>query len=269
MNCGKSAFFRGVCLLIAGLLSLAAAVQATAGGLEDTRRRGKLLAGVKTDFPPFGFVDRDGTLQGVDIEIARYLARALFDGKDRLELVAVTSGGRIPFLYSEWIDIIVATMSVSEERRQVLEFSAPYFITGSLLAVFKDSGVQGIADLAGKNVAVIAGTVQEKDLQQQAPTAKQIRFDKIPEAVAALREKRVDAFCQDDVVILALVQDNPELRAVGKPFMPRPYAVAVRKGDHEFIGWVNRQLAKMKRDGTYEKIWEKYFAEYGTNLIKP
>jgi ABC-type amino acid transport substrate-binding protein len=269
MNSGKAAFFRGACLLIAGLLALAAAVQATAGGLEDARRRGKLLVGVKTDFPPFGFVDLDGALQGVDIEIARYLARALFDGEDRLEFVPVTSGSRIPFLYSEWIDIIVATMSVSEERRQVLEFSEPYFITGSLLAVFKDSGVQGIADLAGKRVAVIAGAVQEKDLQQKAPTAKQIRFDKIPEAVAALREKRVDAFCQDDVVILALVKEYPELRAVGKPFMPRPYAVAVRKGDQEFIGWVNRQLAKMKRDGTYEKIWAKYFAEFGPNLIKP
>jgi ABC-type amino acid transport substrate-binding protein len=269
MNSGKAAFFRGACLLIAGLLALAAAVQARAGGLEDARRRGKLLVGVKTDFPPFGFVGRDGSLQGVDIEIARYLARALFDGQDRLELVPVTSGSRIPFLFSEWIDIIVATMSVSDERRQVLEFSEPYFITGSLVAVFKDSGVQGVADLAGKRVAVIAGAVQEKDLQQKAPTAKQIRFDKIPEAVAALREKRVDAFCQDDVVILALVKEYPELRAVGKPFMPRPYAVAVRKGEQEFIGWVNRQLAKMKQDGTYEKIWEKYFAEFGSDLIKP
>jgi len=269
MNCGKAVLQRSVFLLVAGLLALAVASQAAAGGLEDARRRGKLLAGVKTDFPPFGFVDRAGAVQGFDVEIAQYLAKALFDEEGRLELVPVTSGGRIPFLYSDWIDIIVATMSITEERRQVLEFSEPYFITGSLLVVSKDSGVKGLEDLAGKTVAVIAGAVQEKDLQQLAPTAKQIKFDKIPEAVGALKEKRVDAFCQDDVVILALAKENPELQAVGKPFIPRPYAMAVRKGDLEFVGWVNKQLAKMKQDGTYEKIWGKYFAEFGANLIKP
>jgi ABC-type amino acid transport substrate-binding protein len=151
----------------------------------------------------------------------------------------------------------------------VLEFSQPYFISGSLLAVFKGSGVRGIEDLAGKTVAVIAGAIQEKDLQQLAPTAKQIKFDKIPEAVGALKERRVDAFCQDDVVILALAKEDPELRAVGKPFIPRPYAMAVRKGDLEFVGWVNKQLGKMKQDGSFEKIWGKYFAELGGDLIKP
>jgi len=269
MNGGKAVVKKSVFLLVAGLFALILASQVAAGGLEDARRRGKLLAGVKTDFPPFGFVDRTGAVQGFDIEVAQYLTRALFDAEGRLELVPVTSGSRIPFLYSEWIDIIVATMSITEERRQVLEFSEPYFITGSLLAVHKDSWVKGIEDLAGKTVAVIEGSVQEKDLQQLAPTAKQVKFAQIPEALGALKEKRVDAFCQDDVVILALAKENPELRAVGKPFIPRPYAMAVRKGDREFVSWVNKQLAKMKQDGTFEKIWGKYFAEFGGKLIKP
>ena len=269
MNCGKAVLKRGALLLLAGLLTLAGAGQAAASGLEDARRRGKLLVGVKTDFPPFGFVDRAGAVQGFDVEVARYLARALFDEEGRLELVPVTSGSRIPFLYSEWIDIIVATMSVTEDRRQVLDFSEPYFVTGSLFLVLKESPVKGLEDLAGKSVAVIEGAVQEKDLQQVAPKAKQVKFAKIPEAVRALKEKRVDALCQDDVVILTLAKENPELRAVGKPFIPRPYAVAVRKGDLEFVTWVNKQLARMKQDGTYDRLWQKYFAEFGANLIKP
>ncbi|HUL12619.1 MAG TPA: transporter substrate-binding domain-containing protein [Methylococcaceae bacterium] len=269
MNCGKAMLKRRVFLLVAGLLVLTVASQAAAGGLEDARRRGKLLAGVKTDFPPFGFVDRAGAIQGFDIDIARYLAKALFGEEGRLELVPVTSGSRIPYLYSEWIDIIIATMTMTGERRQVLEFSEPYFISGSLLMALKDSGIRGIEDLAGKTVAVIEGAVQEKELQQLAPAAKQIKFDKIPEALGALKEKRVDAFCQDDVVILDLARENPELRAVGKPFIPRPYAMAVRKGDREFVGWVNKQLDKMKQDGSYEKIWGKYLGEFGANLIKP
>src|SRR5512139_2601834 len=186
MNCGKAVLKRGALLLLAGLLTLAGAGQAAASGLEDARRRGKLLVGVKTDFPPFGFVDRAGAVQGFDVEVARYLARALFDEEGRLELVPVTSGSRIPFLYSEWIDIIVATMSVTEDRRQVLDFSEPYFVTGSLFLVVKESPVKGFEDLAGKSVAVIEGAVQEKDLQQVAPKAKQVKFAKVPEAVRAL-----------------------------------------------------------------------------------
>jgi polar amino acid transport system substrate-binding protein len=154
-------------LLVVGLLALAG--QAGASGLEDARRRGKLLAGVKTDSPPFGYVDSAGVIQGFDVDIARHLARALFDEEGRLELVPITSGSRIPFLYSDWIDIIVATMSVTDERRQVLDFTEPYCIAGSMLLVPKDSPIKGIEDLAGKTVAVIEGAVQEKDLAQGRP----------------------------------------------------------------------------------------------------
>ncbi|PWB63815.1 MAG: ABC transporter substrate-binding protein, partial [Deltaproteobacteria bacterium] len=91
----------GIVLLVASLLSAAAfGGPASAGGLDDARSRGKLLVGVKTDFPPFGYLDPAGKPQGFDVDIARYLARALFEDEGRLELVPVTSGSRIPFLYS-------------------------------------------------------------------------------------------------------------------------------------------------------------------------
>jgi ABC-type amino acid transport substrate-binding protein len=252
---------------VAGLLALAG--QARASGLEDARRRGKLLAGVKTDSPPFGYVDSTGTLQGFDVDVARYLARALFEEEGRLELVPITSGSRIPFLYSDWIDIIVATMSVTDQRRQVLDFSEPYFISGSMLLVPKESAIKGIEDLAGKTVAIIEGAVQQKDLEQIAPKAKQVKFAKIPEALSALTGRSVDAFCQDDVIVLTLAKEKPQLRAVGKPFIPRPYAMAMRKGDVEFVKWVNGQLAKMKADGTFGRIWQKYFGAFEGSLIKP
>lgn len=254
-------------LLVAGLLALAG--QAGASGLEDARRRGKLLAGVRTNSPPFGYVDSTGAIRGFDVDIARYLARSLFDEEGRLELVPVTAGSRIPFLYSDWIDVIIATMSVTGERRQVLDFSEPYFISGSMLLTPKDSPIKGIGDLAGKTVAVIEGAVQENDLEHVAPQAKQVKFAKIPEAVSALKSKRVDAFCQDDVVVLSLAKENPDLQAVGKPFIPHPYAIAVRKGDLEFVKWINRQLTRMKTDGTFGRLWQEYFGAFEGNLIKP
>jgi ABC-type amino acid transport substrate-binding protein len=254
-------------VLIAAVLALAA--QAAAGGLEEARQRGKLLVGVKTDFPPFGTIDRAGALQGFDVDMARTLARALFGDERSLELVAVTSGNRIPFLYSGWIDVIVAAMTVTDDRRRVLEFSEPYFFAGSLLLAPKESRIRSLDDLKGKTVAVIKGSVQEKDLEQAAPEAKEVKFAEIPEAMSALKKKQVDAFCQDDIVILTLAAENPDLRALGKPFILRPYAMAVQKGDVEFLRWLNERLARMKNDGTYGLLWEKHFGRFGSHLEKP
>jgi len=246
-------------LAVAGLIVLALALPAAGGGLEDARSRGKLLVGVKTDFPPFGYLDAAGKPKGFDVDVARYLARALFEDEGRLELVPVTSGSRIPFLYSDWIDMIVATMTVTEDRKRVLDFSDPYFSSASLLLVPAGSKVRGIEDLAGKAVAVLEGSVQEKDLEQVAPGAKRVAFRNMAEAVAAIRGKKVDALCQDDMVILALAKENRDLKAAGKPILPRPYAIAVRKGDDQTLRWVNEKLSAMKKDGTYDRLKEKYF----------
>ena len=232
---------------------------ASAGGLDDARSRGKLLVGVKTDFPPFGYLDPSGKPAGFDVDVARYLAKALFEDEGRLETVPVTTGSRIPFLYSDWIDMIVATMTVTEERRQVLEFSDPYFVSASLLLVPAGSPVRGIEDLAGKTVAVIEGSVQEKDLALVAPGAKRVAFKNMGEAVQALKTKKADALCQDDMLVLALAKENRDLSAAGKPILPRPYAIAVRKGDLATLRWVNEKLSAMKKDGSYDRLREKYF----------
>lgn len=256
-------------VILTGLLVLFCLGLACADGLEDARRRGKLLVGVKTDFPPFGYLDSSGTIQGFDADLARYLGKSLFNDPAGAELVPVTSGGRIPFLYSGWIDIIIASLTATEDRRRVLEFSTPYFTSGSLLLVPKDSPIQGLQDLAGKTVAVLAGSVQEKDLGQIAPDARRVTFEKLPEAIAALKQKRAEALAQDDLFVLAAAKANPDLRASGNSFLPRPYVIAVRKGEVTFIEWVNAQLELMKADGTFQRLWQKHFGEFEVGLVKP
>jgi ABC-type amino acid transport substrate-binding protein len=256
-------------ILVAGLLTLALAAQAMAGTLDEVKKRGKLIAGVKTDFPPFGYVDSSGKNLGFDVDVAHLFAKALFDDENKVELVAVTSGNRIPFLQSGKIDIIIASVTVTDERRQVVEFSEPYFMSGGLLLVPKNSPIKGVEDLAGKTVSVIQGAIQDKDIEQLAPKANRVKFGKVSEAVLAVKGGRADAFCQDDILILTLAKENPDLKPVGKPFTPRPYGIAVRKGDVDFIKWVDGQLDKMKKDGTYDKLWKKYFGEVEAYLFKP
>jgi ABC-type amino acid transport substrate-binding protein len=251
--------------LVVGMVGWSAA-QST---LEMVKKRGKLIAGVKTDFPPFGTIDAGGNNVGFDVDVARLFAKALFNDATQVELVAVTSGNRIPFLQSGKIDIIIATVTVTDERRQVVEFSEPYFLSGSLLLVPKASAARGLEDMAGKTIAVVQGAIQDKDVAELQPKATRIKFGKVSEAVLAVKGGRADAYVHDDIVIRSLAKENPDLKAVGKPFMPRPYGIAVRKGDTEFIQWVNAQLDRMRQDGTYDHLWKHYFADVEANLVKP
>jgi len=259
-------------ILAALATALIATLTAPAGAqstLETVRKRGKLIAGVKTDFPPFGTVDAAGRNVGFDVDVAHRFARALFNDENQVELVAVTSGNRIPFLQSSKIDVIIATVTITDERRQVVEFSDPYFMSGSLILVPKASAVKSLDDLGGKTVAVIQGAIQDKDVEQLQPKANRLKFGKVSEAVLALKGGRADAYVHDDIVILSLARENTDLKAVGKTFVPRPYGIAVRKGDTEFINWVNAELRRMHTDGTYERLWKKYFADVEQFLLRP
>jgi len=259
----------GICFILGGLLMLGATAPAPAGGLEDAYRRGRLKVGVRTDFPPFGYKDPAGEVQGFDADLARAVARTLVAGENGVELVPVTSGGRIPLLYSELIDVIVAAMTVTEDRERVLDFSAPYFVNGSRLLVRRDSAIQGVADLAGKRVAVVTGAVQEKDLPLIAPEARVAAFESLPEALQALENAAVEAVCQDDVAILTAARGNPAVRIVGPSFLPRPYAMAVREGDRRLLDWLNARLAALDRDGTLRQLRRKHFGDLAAQLPAP
>ncbi|HTU03743.1 MAG TPA: transporter substrate-binding domain-containing protein [Candidatus Sulfotelmatobacter sp.] len=256
-------------LLLLGAAVVFKPAAASAGTLDEAKKRGKLIVGIKGDFPPFGYVDANGKNLGFDADLAQAFAKALFDDPGKVEFMVVTSGNRIPFLQSGKIDMIVATIQITEERKQVVEFSQPYFLAGGLLLVPKQSTIKGVEDLAGKTVAVIQGATEDQDVGELAPKANRLKFGKVSEAVLAVKGGRADAFAQSDVLILSLAKENPDLKVTGKPFVPRPFAVAVRKGDVETITWVNNQLNKMKTDGTYDRLWKKYFGEFEQFLLKP
>lgn len=253
----------------AALIACAMVAQAAAGTLDEIKQRGELVVGVKTDFPPFGSVDSSGKNLGFDVDLAHAFAEALFGDENAVEFVSVTSGNRIPFLQSEKIDIIMASMTITDERAEVVDFSEPYFLSGSLILAPKDSAIQSVEDLNDKTVAVIQGSVQDTLVEELAPDAERVKFGKVSEAVLALKTGRADAYVHDDIVILTLAEDNPDLKPVGQPFRPLPYGVAVRKGDDEFSAWMDQQFAKMRADGSFDALWDKHFGDIQENLVKP
>jgi polar amino acid transport system substrate-binding protein len=266
-------FMRGrfvlVLLSFIVVLSLISFENGIAGTLQEIKARGKLIAGVKTDFPPFGFVDEKGVNKGFDADIAKALAKELFGKEEAVEFVAVTSGNRIAFLTTNKIDIILASMTITEERKKVIDYSIPYFMSGHLILVHKDSKIAKYQDLAGKKVATTQGSTGDIVTGELVPTADRIKFQHNSESLQALKDRRVEAFVQDDVLLIDLQKRNPELKIVGwPPFRPAPYGLGVRKGDKEWLDVVDAAIAKLKKSGEYQKLWDKWFGESKAVLLK-
>jgi ABC-type amino acid transport substrate-binding protein len=247
-------------LFVFCFVSLVLSGEGIAGTLQDVKKRGKLIVGVKTDYPPFGFLDKKGVNRGFDIDIAKALSKELLGNEEAIQFVPVTSGNRIAFLTSKKIDIIVATFTITEERKKQVDFSAPYFITAQLILVREDSKITKYEDLAGKRVATIRGSTGDIAIRELVPTAERVKFEGNFEALQALKERRVEAFVQDFILLFNLLQKNRGLKMASlQPFRPARYGLAVRKGDKEWLDFVNTTLQKMKETGEYEKLLEKWF----------
>jgi putative glutamine transport system substrate-binding protein len=248
---------------------LLGAAHAHAGALEAARERGSLIVGVREDFQPLGYLDADGKHTGFEVDLARYLARQLLGDEGKLRMTPAPPGSRITILHTGLADMLIAAVTVTEDRTYMFAFSDPYFLSGSLLLVPRNSPIKDALDLTGKKVAVLEGSIQEGEVKLVAPGATPVKFWRVSEAVEALRAGRVDALAEDDILVLALARQHPDLAAVGKPFRPRPYAIAMPRGDRDLLAWLNDQLRKAKADGTYDALWNRYFGEAGTILLRP
>jgi polar amino acid transport system substrate-binding protein len=251
------------------ILTLLGAAQVYAGTLEAAKGRGALVVGVREDFPPLGYLDANGKNTGFEVDLARYLARQLLGDEGKLRLVTVSAGDRLTAIISGSADLLIAAVTATEDRAAVIGFSEPYFLSGTLLLVPRNSSIQDLRDVQGKRVAVLEGSIQEGGLDPAVPEAIRVKFWRVAEAVAALQAGRVDAFAEDDILVVALARQYPDLVAVGKPFHPHPFAVAMPRGDGELRTWVNDQLRKAKADGTYDTLWNRYFRTAGPLLLRP
>ncbi len=247
-------------LLGLGFLLWAFSGDGAAGTLQEVRARGKLIAGVKTDFPPFGFLDKKGVNKGIDIDISKVLSKELFGNEGAVEFVSVTSENRISLLISGKIDVVAATLTITEERKREVDFSIPYFATGEMILVRADSSITKYQDLAEKKVATIRGSTGDIAIGELVPDAERIKFKRNDEALQALKEGRVEAFVQDFLLLYSLLQKNPKLKmAELQPFRAGRYGLAVRKGDKEWLDFINATLMKMKETGEHDRLLGRWF----------
>ena len=253
-----------VSLSLALSLALAAGAPSAAQGLppvpEAIKKPGLLRVGVKCDYPPDGYLDAQGKPQGVEVSLAKQIAAYAFGSPDKVEFACVTAANRIPSLQGGKIDLILATLGVSAERAQVIDFSDNYAWGGSDVLVPKDSPIKSLTDFAGKNVIVMKGAWQIGWFEKNVPSASLLKLDGISDGLQALLQKRADGFAHDLDVLRPIAKKNSDVKLVGEIYQLGYRAAGIRKGEKDWVGYVNAAVAQAKKDGLIAK-WVKEHVE--------
>lgn len=242
-------------LLLVGAHS-GSAQQDAASTLDIVKKRSTLIAGIKTDYPPFGYVDEKGANAGFEIEMVKYIAKDLGVG---IELRPVTSANRIPMLQSGAVDLIAATMAITRERAEAIDFSVPYIVMGNKFLVRKGITIKGYEDLAGKTVAYTQGTALPDKLKKEQPLAKALILQDKPQAVEAVIQGKADAYADDAAPLYVFARQHPDLEVSGDASKPAPEGIGLRPNDSKWRNAINFALIDMWKDGTYLKLYRQFF----------
>ena len=241
---------------LALVLLVAALCRPAVAGQKDT-----LVVGMELAYPPFEMTDTSGRPSGVSVELAQELGKAL--GK-KVVIRNMAFDGLIPSLKTGKIDLIISSMTATEERAASIDFSDPYLSTGLCLLVKKDAPINGIADLdrPGRSVAVKRGTTGHAYAAKQIRQARVLVLDKEAAAVLEVVQGKVDAFIYDQMSTYQNWQRNQATtRALLTPFQRESWAVGLRKGDAGLKSQVNRFLKEFRARGGFERLGDKYLRE--------
>jgi glutamate transport system substrate-binding protein len=236
------------------------------------QQAGKVRVGTKFDQPLFGQKNLEGNLEGFDVEIAKIIAGELGIQPSGIEWVEAVSANREPFIQQGKVDFVVATYTINDKRKQVVDFAGPYYVAGQDIMVKKGNplGIKGPDDLAGKKVCSVTGSTPAENIRTNYPQAKLTEFDVYSKCAEALKNDQVQAVTTDNVILLGLISQDPEaFELVDKKFTEEPYGIGVKKGDTQFRTFINDVLEKTYQDGRWQKAWEATAGKVATGQATP
>lgn len=222
-------------------------------------KRGKIIIGVKYDTKPFGYINNE-QLEGFDIDLARYITKEILGNENKVEFKQVNSSTRILALNSGQVDMIIATMTITKQRKEVMDFSIPYYIAGQAVLVPKNSKIKSMSDLNGKRVIIIFGSTAEDNLRLVAPYANIIGFKTYTSGYSALKQGRADAMTSDDAILMGFADADSSMRLLPQRYTKEPYGIGFKK-DNSSISLenkVNAIIKNMKINGELNKIKDKW-----------
>ena len=223
-------------------------------------KRGVIKVGINTDSKPFGFIDENGEIKGYDADLARNIAYYILKSPNAVEFYPVTPANRMLKVSTGEVDIVIATVTITPQRLQIVDFSIPYDTAGLALLVRSNSAVKSAADLAGLNVGVVFGTTAEKNMLNLAPASNIIGFKNYRMAYRALKAGKIDALCSDDTILSRFVYEDKSVKLLPKRYTKEPYGVALRKGKgtKKLKESINFAIESMHRNNTMHTLRRKW-----------
>ena len=237
---------------LAALAAVACTMSLAACGADES---GKIRIGIKFDQPGLGF-KKSGTYVGFDVDVAKYVAKKLGYSEDEIVWKEAPSKQREAMLQNGDVDMILATYSITDERKNAVSFAGPYFVAGQDLLVRKDDhSINGPEDLNGKRLCSVTGSTSAATVKEKF--ASEVQLMEQPgyaECATALFSGIVDAVTTDDIILAGLASaSRGKLRVVGKPFTQEYYGVGIKEGDTALAKKINAAIAEMIKDGSWER----------------
>lgn len=251
-------------LVVAGCGSSDTKPAATSGVSADVKAiqdRGVLKVGVKVDVPKFGFKDpKTNEIEGFEIDLTKALAKKILGDEKKIAVQAVTAKTRGPLLDNGEVDLVIATFTVTEERKMSYNFSDPYFTDGVALMVKKDSAIKELKGLDGKKIGVAQSATSKKSIQEAADKlgikVSFLEFGTYPEIKTALDAGRVDSFSVDAAILFGYLDDTTVILA--DRYTPQQYGAASKKSNEGLAKMVNDTINEMKKSGELDKMIQKW-----------
>ena len=253
-------------LATAAALTFAASLPVAAQtALDDVMAKKSITIAIPTDFPPYGFVGTDLKPQGLDIDMANYIAAKL---GVKVELVPVTSANRIPYLQTKKADLVISTLGKNAEREKVIDFTAAYSPFFQAVFAAKTLPIKAAADLAGKSVGVTRGAIEDMELTKIAPASADVkRFEDNNGTVAAFVSGQVQVLATGASVAGNMMARNPTLNVEYKFVLKdSPNFIGVGKGEDKLRLKVNEIIAEAKKAGELDKMAVKWLGRPAGDL---
>ncbi|MER7896372.1 glutamate ABC transporter substrate-binding protein [Streptomyces sp. NPDC096046] len=223
----------------------------------------KIKIGIKYDQPGLGLKEPDGSFSGFDVDVATYVAKELGYKPDQIEWVETKSADRENALSRGDVKMIAATYSITDERKEKVDFAGPYLLAHQDLLVKADSDIKEGTDLNGKKLCSVAGSTSAQNVKDEiAPKAQLQRLGGYSECIAGLQSGALDAVTTDDSILAGFAaqdQYKGQFKLTGLKLSNENYGIGVKKGDTETLNKINDALEKMVSDGAWDKAVEDNF----------
>ncbi len=247
-----------------------ASATAKARTIDEIKKSGKIKIGVFSDKNPFGYVDENGKVQGYDVYFAKRIAKDLLGSEDAVYFVYVEAASRVEYLKSAKVDITLANFTVTDERKEQVDFALPYMKVALGIVSPQKAEITDVNQLKGKKLIVVKGTTAETYFSKNYPDVTLVKFDEYQEAYDALLDGRGDAFSTDNTEVLAWAKQNKGF-VVGVESLGDidTIAPAVQKGNTELLNWLNDEIKTLAKEKFFHKDFDETLKSVYGDSIDP